>query len=83
MKQKKCFAGIFIFAATFFDFRRILKQRTAQVKAAAWKRNGKQEAKTGGEGLEQELQWVHKIVRHGSRKAADALVRAYYDDIYA
>ena len=33
--------------------------------------------------MEQELQWVHKIVRHGSRKAADALVRAYYDDIYA
>lgn len=33
--------------------------------------------------MEQEQQWVYKIVRHGSRGAADALVRTYYDDIYA
>lgn len=37
----------------------------------------------GGVGLEQEQKWVRDIVRRGSRKAADALVRAYYDDIYA
>lgn len=33
--------------------------------------------------MEQEQKWVRAIVKRGSRKAADALVRAYYDDIYA
>jgi len=33
--------------------------------------------------LERELKWVRDIVRRGSRKAADQLVREYYDDIYA
>ena len=33
--------------------------------------------------MEQEQKWIRDIVRHGSRKAADALVRAYYDDVYA
>ena len=32
--------------------------------------------------MEQEQKWIRDIVRHGSKKAADALVRAYYDDIY-
>ena len=32
--------------------------------------------------MEQELKWIHAIVRRGSPKAADALVRAYYDEIY-
>lgn len=32
--------------------------------------------------MEQEQKWICDIVRHGSKKAADALVRAYYDDIY-
>lgn len=33
--------------------------------------------------MERELKWVRDIVRRGSRKAADQLVREYYDDIYA
>lgn len=33
--------------------------------------------------MEQEQKWVREIVRHGSKKAANALVHAYYDDIYA
>lgn len=33
--------------------------------------------------MEQEQKWIRDIVRRGSRKAADSLVRAYYDDIYA
>ncbi len=32
--------------------------------------------------MEQEQKWIREIVRRGSKKAADALVRAYYDDIY-
>lgn len=32
--------------------------------------------------MEQEKKWIREIVRHGSRKAADALVRSYYDEIY-
>ena len=37
----------------------------------------------GGESLEREKKWIRDIVRHGSRRAADALVRSYYDEIYA
>ncbi len=33
--------------------------------------------------MEREKKWVRDIVRFGSKKAADALVREYYDDIYA
>lgn len=33
--------------------------------------------------MDQEKKWIREIVRHGSRKAADALVRSYYDEIYA
>ena len=33
--------------------------------------------------MEQEKKWIREIVRHGSRKAADALVRSYYDEMYA
>ncbi|MDE7312095.1 MAG: RNA polymerase sigma factor [Eubacterium sp.] len=33
--------------------------------------------------MEQEQKWVRDIVRRGSRKAANALVHAYYDDIYS
>lgn len=32
--------------------------------------------------MEQEQKWIRAIVKRGSPKAADALVRAYYDDIY-
>lgn len=32
--------------------------------------------------MEQERKWIRAIVRRGSPKAADALVRAYYDEIY-
>ena len=32
--------------------------------------------------MEQEHKWIRAIVKRGSPKAADALVRAYYDDIY-
>ena len=32
--------------------------------------------------MEQELKGIHAVVRRGSPKAADALVRAYYDEIY-
>ena len=31
---------------------------------------------------EQEQKWIRAIVKRGSPKAADALVRAYYDEIY-
>lgn len=37
----------------------------------------------GGRGMEQELKWIKAILRRGSREAADLLVHAYYDDIYA
>lgn len=33
--------------------------------------------------MEQEQKWIRDIVRRGSKKAANALVHAYYDDIYA
>lgn len=33
--------------------------------------------------MEREQKWIRDIVRHGSREAADALVRCYYDEIYA
>ena len=32
--------------------------------------------------MEQEHKWIRAIVKRGSPKAADALVRAYYDEIY-
>lgn len=32
--------------------------------------------------MEQEQKWIRAIVKRGSPKAADALVRAYYDEIY-
>lgn len=31
----------------------------------------------------QEQKWIRAILRRGDRAAADALVRAYYDDVYA
>ena len=31
----------------------------------------------------QENRWIREIQRHGSRQAADRLIRAYYDEIYA
>lgn len=33
--------------------------------------------------MEQEQKWIRDIVRRGSKKAANALVHAYYDDIYS
>ena len=32
---------------------------------------------------DQEQKWIRAIVRRGDRAAADALVRAYYDELYA
>lgn len=32
---------------------------------------------------DQEQKWIRAIVRRGDRAAADALVRTYYDDVYA
>lgn len=32
--------------------------------------------------MEQEQKWIRSILHRGSRKAADALVRSYYDEIY-
>ncbi len=32
--------------------------------------------------MEQEDKWIREIRRHGSRTAADRLIRAYYDEIY-
>ena len=33
--------------------------------------------------LEQEKKWIRAILRRGDRKAADALIRAYYDEVFA
>ena len=33
--------------------------------------------------MDQEHKWIREIVRHGSRSASDALVRRYYDEVYA
>ena len=32
--------------------------------------------------MEQESKWIRAIQKHGSRSAADRLVRSYYDEIY-
>ena len=32
--------------------------------------------------MEQENKWIRDILRHGSRPAADNLIRAHYDEIY-
>lgn len=32
--------------------------------------------------MEQENKWIRDVQRHGTRQAADQLVRAYYDEIY-
>jgi len=32
--------------------------------------------------MEQEAKWIRDIQRHGSREAADRLIRTYYDEIY-
>lgn len=32
--------------------------------------------------MKQENKWIKEILRHGSKEAADQLVRAYYDEIY-
>lgn len=32
--------------------------------------------------MEQENKWIRDILRHGSRSAADKLIRAHYDEIY-
>lgn len=32
--------------------------------------------------MEQEKKWIREIIKHGSRKAADALIRKFYDEIY-
>lgn len=37
----------------------------------------------GGVELEKEQRWIRAVLRRGSKKAADALVRKYYDEIYA
>lgn len=36
----------------------------------------------GGETVDQEQKWIHQLQRHGSREAADHLIRRYYDEIY-
>lgn len=36
----------------------------------------------GDEAMEQENKWIRDILRHGSRPAADKLIRAHYDEIY-
>lgn len=36
----------------------------------------------GGEAVDRESKWIRAVQKHGSKAAADALVRSYYDEIY-